>query len=424
MDFSEKYHQIKRISENLSTLSNEELLNFYSDANAAKSEYENFQLVVKRNSNSLYGVSASIFYSLVDFDVAEDITMTGKHFAVIVDKAINKFFVNWGEKELEIIREFYPNTIRLRKFTEYKPDTKNDLCVYGDTDSRYIDLEKIYSLIIYDDNGVERGMKVPKDDKELADFGVFMSTRFINEIIKKTIDSDCEYRNAKKGYLKMNHEITTRRCVFRKKKQYIMTAIWKDGKLLSKPKLVFKGVELKKGGTSPRAKKILGKLIDKYLLEGYTNDMLRDECLKLIKYIKARKEKDFIYSISSVSGLKEIKKDTDGIYKSDKNHIQMQIALSWMNFITKNDMTENYQLPFEGQKMNYYYCDESSGYKVIGVPDDVNINLVKGLPEPNWNRMINDTILKPLLRYIYEKEEIDEIDVEHFLLGIKPLVFK
>ena len=424
MDFSEKYHQIKRISENLSTLSNEELLNFYSDANAAKSEYENFQLVVKRNSNSLYGVSASIFYSLVDFDVAEDITMTGKHFAVIVDKAINKFFVNWGEKELEIIREFYPNTIRLRKFTEYKPDTKNDLCVYGDTDSRYIDLEKIYSLIIYDDNGVERGMKVPKSDEELANFGIFMSTRFINEIIKNTIDSDCEYRNAKKGYLKMNHEITTRRCVFRKKKQYIMTAIWKDGKLLSKPKLVFKGVELKKGGTSPRAKKILGKLIDKYLLEGYTNDMLRDECLKLIKYIKARKEKDFIYSISSVSGLKEIKKDTDGIYKSDKNHIQMQIALSWMNFITKNDMTENYQLPFEGQKMNYYYCDESSGYKVIGVPDDVNINLVKGLPEPNWNRMINDTILKPLLRYIYEKEEIDEIDVEHFLLGIKPLVFK
>ena len=294
MDFSEKYHQIKKISENLSTLSNEELLNYYSDANAAKSEYENFQLVVKRNSNSLYGVSASIFYSLVDFDVAEDITMTGKHFAVIVDKAINKFFVNWGEKELEIIREFYPNTIRLRKFTEYKPDTKNDLCVYGDTDSRYIDLERIYSLIIYDDNGVERGMKVPKSDEELANFGVFMSTRFINEIIKKTIDSDCEYRNAKKGYLKMNHEITTRRCVFRKKKQYIMTAIWKDGKLLSKPKLVFKGVELKKGGTSPRAKKILGKLIDKYLLEGYTNDMLRDECLKIIKYIKARKEKDFI----------------------------------------------------------------------------------------------------------------------------------
>ena len=102
----------------------------------------------------------------------------------------------------------------------------------------------------------------------------------------------------------------------------------------------------------------------------------------------------------------------------------MQIAISWMNFIEKNKMTEEYQMPFEGQKMNYYYCNENSGWKVIGVPDDVNINTVKGLPEPDWNRMINDTILKPLLRYIYEKDEIDETDVEHFLLGVKPLSFK
>jgi hypothetical protein len=68
--------------------------------------------------------------------------------------------------------------------------------------------------------------------------------------------------------------------------------------------------------------------------------------------------------------------------------------------------------------MNYYYTNDEK-YKVIGVPDDVDINKVPGLPEPDWNRMLNTNLLKPLLKYIYDKEEIEDDDIEHFLLGIK-----
>jgi DNA polymerase elongation subunit (family B) len=420
MDFSDRYNNLKAETEDLSKYSLEELELLLKKAKESEMEYDNLQLVVKRNGNSLYGVSASKYYSLHDVDVAEDITLTGKHYAVIVDRSINKFFVNWGIEELNIIRKFYPQITELRKFTEYKPDTINDVCVYGDTDSRYIDIDRIYSLILVDG----KRMKLPESDKELADFVTFLMDNFINKIIKDTIEKDCEYRNARKGFLKMNHEITTRKCVFRKKKQYILTAIWENGKLLPKPKLKFKGVELKKGGTAPRAKKILSKLVDKYLLENYSNGQLREECLKLMKYIKSRKEKDFIYLISSVSGLDNISKNDAGIYTSDKNHIQMQIALSWLNFIEKNKLQDLYKPPFEGQKMNYYYCSDNSNFKVIGVPDDVNINNVKGLPEPDWNRMLNAALFKPLLRYIYDKAEIDDVDIEHFLLGVKQWSFK
>lgn len=420
MDFSESYQSLKNRVENSDKLTPEELKQLLVDLKNCKTEYNNLQLVVKRNGNSLYGVSASIYFSLCDVDVAEDITTTCKHFAVTVDIAINTFFVNWDEAELKIIQEFYPDVISLRKFTEYKRDTENDLCVYGDTDSRYIDLSKIYSFLITENGPKEIPKPGKEGDNELSDFGVFLNEKFIANIIKDSIELECDYRNAKKGYLKMAMEKVCRKSTFLKKKKYILTTIWKDGKKLDSPKLNYTGVELKKGGSSPRAKKILGKLTEKFLLDNISIEDLRLDIINIYKFIKQSKQKDIIYQISSVSGLKNIQK-VNNIYTSDKNHIQMQIVLSWLNFIEKNNYQGIYKAPFEGQKMNYYYCDEASGYKVIGVPDDIDMTTIKNLPEPDWNRMINATIIKPLLRYIVDKEEIDDIDCNNFLIGIKNL---
>ncbi len=414
MNFSDNFNNLVEKTNDLSKYSLKELKELIDKSENIRQQYKNLQLVVKANANSLYGVSASVYFSLHDTDIAEDICMTGKHFAILVDVAINNFFVDWGEKELEIIQKFYPNVIKIRKFTEYKAYTINDLCVYGDTDSRYIDLSKIYTFL-ETENGP---LSLPESDKELTDFACFIADNFFNKIIKETIEKDCEYRNARKGFLRMNHEVTTRKCVFQKKKKYILTKIWEDGLFLEKPKLKFQGVELKKGGSSPRIKKILSKLVHKYLLENYDIEMLRVECIKLITYIKTRKEKDLIYSITTVSGLKNIEKNSDNIYNSDKNHIQMQIALSWLNFIEENKLQGLYKPAFEGQKCNYYYTQDSK-YKVIGIPDDVDINKVQNLPEPDWQRMINTNLLKPLLKYIYSKEKIDDVDIEHFILGVK-----
>lgn len=419
MDFSDNFKQLVNKTESLAEYTLEELEHLLAESKEIENQYDNMQLVVKCNANSLYGVSASVYFSLCDVDIAEDITMTAKHFTVIVDRAINNFYKNWGETELKKIQEFYPNVSSLRPFTEYEPDTKNDICIYGDTDSRYLDLSRIYSLLIEDGKPKNIPPNTPEGNIELGDFSVFLSENFHDDLIKKTIDDECEFRNAVPGKLVMNHEITARRCIYQKKKKYIMTGIWQDGKHLKKPKIKFMGVELKRGSSSPRSKKILTKLVEKFLLDDFSIDMLRLEVIKLIKYIKSRKDIDFLYLISSVSGLQHAIKDDDGVYRSEKNHIQMQIALSWYNFIEKNGLQEQYQPPFENQKMNYYYCNPNSGYKVIGVPDDVDITKVKNMPEPDWNKMINKALVKPLLRYVYDKAEIDDVDVEHFILGVK-----
>lgn len=424
--FSKRFEELHARMDSVNTSSKDELQDFLSEMQNAHDEYEHLQLVVKRNANSLYGTSASKFFSLHNTNIAEDITCTGRYYAILVDRAINEFFVHWADennksKNIEKLREFYPNIIDIRNYLEYVPDTANDLCCYGDTDSRYLRMDLIYDLI---------GLPFPlKDDpesgkKELGDFSMFLAENFINAIIKETIERDCEKRNARKGFMKMAHEITTGKSIFIKKKKYIATPFLSNG-VYHNTKFKFQGVELKKGSMSEKAKKIIGKLIDKYLIENYTNEQIRIELLKIINYIKLKKDKELIYQITAVSGLTDMQLNSDGVWVSDKNHIQMQIALAWNNFIKENNLENLYRPAFEGQKMQYYYCN-SPKYKVIGIPDDYNISDIPNLPDVDWNKMIIQTIVKPLVRYIIEKpsnEDITDKDVESFMLGIKRLNF-
>lgn len=420
-EFSKRFLNVKDKIENenfINSLSLKDLNLLLNEAKEAEKEYSNLELIVKRDANSLYGTTGSEFFSLGDYDSAEDITQTGKHYAVLVDIQINLFFVNWGEPELKIIQKFYPNCNTINKFTQYKINTVNDLCVYGDTDSRYIDLDRIYTLL---------DMEIPPNtvegNKELSKFGVFLMENFIDNIIKTCIDDDIAFRNANGGRLKMAHEITTRRSIIQKKKKYVMNAVWKDGKFLAKNKIIYKGVEIKKGEINKNIKKIIQILLEKFIEEKSNEDQIREELIKLIKHIKKQNNKSYIFKISSVSGLKEITQNEKGIYVSTKNHIQMKMALFWYNFVTRNKLLDIYKFPFEGQKMYFYYAsDEVNGKYVVAIPDDVDINSVKGLPEPDWTLMLNEILIKPILRYIKNYDKIDNKIIDNFLLDIKEIV--
>lgn len=402
----------------LSKLSQTELQKMESEANDIETEYNNFQLVVKADANSIYGSSGSPFFSLYSPRIAGDITQTGKHFTVLIDRAINKFFQTWADdpQNLIDIQKIYPEVVRLENFTNYEPDTYNDMCCYGDTDSRYFRLDWVYKMMKLADGSSK---PIPNSNEDLANFGEFVDGKYLSQIIKQTIEADCLKRNARIGYMKMSHEVTTRRTSFIKKKKYIMNVIWKDGKLIKQGgKMKFQGVEIKRGSTSDKSKKILERLAIKYIQENAEIEEIRKDCLKVLQFIKAKKDKEIIYALTSVSGLENIRLENDR-YVSDKSHIQIQIATSWLNFIHKNKLHGEYQPPFEGQKMQWYYCAANSDYKVMGIPDNIDISMVKNLPEPDWTRMTIDTIIKPLCRYILETSEVSTKDVENFLLGVR-----
>jgi DNA polymerase elongation subunit (family B) len=213
MDFLDNLRKLKTDTANLSSYSLDELKFLLLYARNVEQEYNNLQSVVKVDGNSLYGSCGNEFFDLGDVDIAEDITTICRHFAILVDIGINTFFTTWANEEnLKTIQSFYPQVTELKNFN-YRKDTVDYLCVYGDTDSRYIDLELVYNLLIV--NGVS--MKLPSSTKEgnneLSSFAIFLNDNFLQKIIKDTIDVDIKYRNAKPGYLKMGHETVTRKCV-------------------------------------------------------------------------------------------------------------------------------------------------------------------------------------------------------------------
>lgn len=404
--FQEKYNSI--IDTDLSI---QELEKLKIEAEDLYSIYSNLELTVKKDANSLYGSSGNQYFSLVDYGVVTDITVGAKHATVSVDQGINKFFSAWAnDKNIENkIHEFYPNAKLINNV--YVPYNKDDMCCYGDTDSRYINLERIYKLM---------SLPLPDDDDELADFAVFIMTEFIDGIIYDTIEEDAIYRNAYHGYLNMDHEVTTRKTTFIGKKQNIMTIIWKDGKRVNR-KLKFTGVDLKKGSISPRLKKLLTIVIEKYFIENYGYEAMQKETIGCFKYIISRQEKSFVCKISSVSGLDLITWDDElQTHVSPKNHIQHKLAIFWMNYVRKGQNNEIYKFPFDGQKMNWYY---DINHDVVAVPDDVDIDKVKGLTKPDYVYMLKTIFIKNILRYITDikSKDIKMTDIEAFLSFVKQI---
>ncbi len=410
--FTKNYTELARTCQDLSSLSDTELKELYHRAKNIHTEYNNLQLVVKCNANSLYGVSASKYFSLFDTDCAEDITCTGKHYAILIDKAINNFFINWGDKELSALQTRYPQVRSIKPLTGYVPDNDIDLCVYGDTDSRYLEVYDIMKLIDWSD-----------DEPDLVDFSIWLYDNFISTVIHESIKADCIKRNADPSFLKMQHEVTTNRCIFLKKKKYIMSLAWEDGKRLSKPKIKYKGVEIKKGSMSENAKGILKKLLENYLIEGFSLDEVRRKLLKVLQVLKIKNDVSNIYIISSVSyHPDDYYKDSTGKYVSSKNHIQMQMHLAWLNFIEKNKLHDRFRPAFSGQKMKYYVTLDPE-QKIMAVPDDVDFSEIENLPPCDWDTMNYKSIALPLTRYLVNKANISAKDVEVFLLGIKTLDF-
>lgn len=432
-NFTKRYDDLRDSFDNanavgLSTLTDIELKRMFEEAKESLSEYDNMQLTVKLDGNSLYGVSASQYYSLVDYDIAEDITGSARHFAILIDIAINKFFSHWADEpykqaNIERVRKFYPNIADIENFKNYKRDTVNDLCVYGDTDSRYVDISMIHDLLYLNTPDGVRQAQWPDTSEEgnalVARFGEFLAENYINEIIAKSLKRDIELRGANSGFLRMAHEVTSNgQAVFITRKKYILPLVWKDGKMLKQPKMKLQGVELKRGEMSKRVKAIIEKLVKKFVLEGFNVEQIRGEILKLYKYIKMRRDMELIFRITAVT--------MDGItfdekqdkYVTSKSHIQSKIALSWCNFIHENNLESRFKQPFARQKMLYYYTKKGD---VMGIPDDVDIAEVPGLPEPDWDKMIKQTLVKSIMRYIYEDNNFEDVDITNFLLGVKRL---
>lgn len=389
-DFYEVKHAVE--DQDLTQLSDEDLKLLYDEVNAQIDYLNGMQLIAKLCCNSVYGSTASAYYRFFNLAVAEDITSMAKLAMMEVDRIINEFFNTWHlHPEIEkTIQERFGSHIKLRP-------TNRDICVYGDTDSRYV----VYG-IVFDKIGYK-----PKNPQEVIDFILFIEKTYMQQLIRDGLKTYIEERNGTNGFFIMELELIGGKGIYLKKKKYVMSKLWADGKYVADKGLIkATGVELVQGSTSKFVKDSMKKVI-KMLLTPRTSiesvfqrmniiveDAKVQPPLSLCKTNSANKYDDYVVSTYPK------------IVVRPKCSTQLRAAASFNHFIEKNNLLDVFPRFIDGQKIFWYYCEKGEPYEVFGVPDGVDLADVPNPPKMDYVKQIQKLVVNPLRKYIFS-EDVD-----------------
>lgn len=389
----------------LSQLTDDQLRDLYEDCKNTKEYYDGLQTVVKRLANSVYGACGSPYFRFYNPEVAGDITTEGKMFMFLVDKAINNYFHTWAtDLEFEnILKEAYPQYADHIKLTNV---TMPDICVYGDTDSRYVAMGVCMEAA---------GIK-PKSPKEACDFVVLCEEHRLQKIIADALHDDIVNRNGKLGYMIMELETIGGKQILLAKKKYIMSLFWKDGKLIAdKGKMKATGVEINQGSTTQFVKKSITAVLNRLLTPGTNIKDIYKIGAALVQRAKSAPIDEIIMSTGIGDYAKWIANDKDAIvFKETGVQAHVRAAAEYNHYIHVNNLKGRFPR-YIGGKIHWYYALNKSG--VFGVPDGVKVTELPDAPEIDYERQVDKLIINPLKRYLFSS------DINKETFGKKEILF-
>lgn len=388
-EFLTSFFQLEnRVKERpLSELSSEELVEMYETAAVKKNYYDGLQKVVKQLANSLYGACGSEFFRFYNPEVAADITTEGKMFMFVVDHAINDYYHTWADKDPEIEKllqqEFPEKNVKL---TNVK---MKDICVYGDTDSRYVAYGEVMKAAGYK----------PKTPKEACDFIVFMEKHRIQKLIADSLHDDITTRNGKLGYMIMELETIGGKGIYLVKKKYVMSLFWKDGKLVAdKGKIKSTGVEIQQGSTTQFVKKSIKAVLHKLLTPGTKMSDIYKIGVVLVDRAKSSPIDEIIMSTGISDYSKYVKNDREYVETIKGAQAHVRAAAEYNHYLYKNNLLDKFP-KFIGGKIHWYYALNKAG--VFGVPDGVMVSELPNAPEIDYDHQVDKLIINPIKRYIF-----------------------
>ena len=405
-EFLKSFFELKERleSKEINKYINDELIEIYAQAARAKEYYNGMQLTVKRLSNSIYGACGSEFFRFYNPEVAADITTEGKMFMFVVDHAINEYYHTWADKDPEIetlLRERFPDKdIRISNVKA------PDICVYGDTDSRYVAMGEVMKAANYK----------PKTPKEATDFVEFMEDNRIQKLIKEALHDDIVSRNGRLGFLIMEMETIGGKAIYLAKKKYVMSLFWKDGKLVAdKGKIKSTGVEIQQGSTTPFVKKSIMAVLHKLLTPGTKIQDIYKLGVVLVNRAKSAPIDELLMS----TGIKDYKKwivsdKEEIVYSGTGTPAQVRAAAEYNHYLYVNNLLD--KLPkYIGSKIHWYYSLNKAG--VFGVPDGVSISDLPSPPPIDYEHQVEKLIINPIKRYIFNS------DIDKSTFGQKEVLF-
>jgi hypothetical protein len=344
---------------------------------------KNEEQAIKIFINSIYGATASPYFVGYNVRVAEAITLQGQEVRDYGSKIFNRYFTEFWHRDKEL--HDILGITRAEKI-------KDEVTVYGDTDSVYITFENLVKGCDWDKDPRQLLLQIYKHrvksyiEKSYASYAIQTGTENIQDLEMETISYSA---------------------IFLKKKKYCLDLAWKDGEgdgiyYEQQKKIKAVGVEIVQSSTPAFARTKMKELLKIIFQERGKLNMR-----KFADLLKKEKDAFMLDNIENVSMSSSISDYEKGIGDDRKtliinSHCPMHVrAAGFHNYLLNSSKwKQKYQLIKSGDKIRYYYAktDRGVGENVFGyLPGNHPIEMA---PPVDYDMQFAKCIIDPLNRFI------------------------
>ncbi len=291
------------------------------------------QMVRKILLNSLYGALGEVNFCMYDVRLAESVTKSGQLSIRWIDRVINE----------HLNKAFNTNV---------------DYVIYCDTDSVYVNLEKVVEKMGYLDKPTEEVVEMLDN---------FCKSK-MEPLIAKGYDDLAEYTNAFEQKMFMDREVISDNSVFCAKKRYMMSVWNNEGVAYSEPNIKIMGLDVVKSSTPQVVKDAMSPTLEKILnsTEEDVQEFIKDFREKYKKF-----EPEQIAKPCKISSMEEKYCKSDGSFIDGNVYYISKAAIHYNRMLKKCEVEDKYEKIYAGDNVKYALLKfpNSLNHKDIAFPD-------------------------------------------------------
>lgn len=372
----------------LATMSDDELQEELSRVTKIKRMMGILQIAVKVSMNSIYGASGTNIFPYFSQQCASDTCAEGRYYCILMDKVANSYLKDkWPvDTEFHELLWAQPFAEKLGFVGDVPKAIHEDVGVYGDTDSVYIEFGYMFKSLGLDLETINQ--------KAASEFIVFFSEHKFDPIFNATLEKSLIGRNAE-NTMGFDLEMIGNAGIFVAKKKYIIPTIWSDGVYIAeRGKLKSKGIELIQNSSSSYVKQIIKKFINLIFNDATLDErkfaklthavVLHAETQPTRKLCKFGKVHKFSVKIIEWKDRVRLEKGTGGAVLG---------GATYNHTIYKLKLWNTYPYIRDGDRIFWYYDINN---KPFAFPEDVEMH--DWMPKMNKKMQIEKLIFGPVRR--------------------------